>query len=179
MRKKNKIFAEAFRWLKAHKDNEGKGVKYQKDLAARVGVSEDTITRIMRDQTEVTDDFLCKFNEAFGNIFNYQWLRGEKNEPMLAAELGKSNPHQSAQVIDPSSMVNAIIAANNSALATKDDLIKSKENEIAGLKRELRTKDELIISLRQQLLQLQQLQRKQSSHSPYPFPTGVADDKKV
>lgn len=204
MRKKNKIFAEAFRWLKAHKDNEGKGVKYQKDLAARVGVSEDTITRIMRDQTEVTDDFLCKFNEAFDNVFNYQWLRGEDNEPVLAADLGKGNPQQSAQtsaqVIDPSSMVNAIIAAYNSSLATKNELISAKEetitglkselrdkyeliaskdDTIAGLKRELRDKDELIISLRQQLLQLQQLQRQQSPLSPYPYPTGVADDKKV
>lgn len=180
MRKRNKIFAEAFKWLKAHKDNEGKGVKYQKDLAALVGVSEDTITRIMRDQTEVTDDFLCKFNEAFDNIFNYQWLRGEDNEPMLAADLGKSNPHQSAQaVIDPSSMVNAIIAAHNSALATKDELLSAKDDTIASLKRELSSKDELIISLRQQLLQLQQLQRKETSISPFPYPTGVADDKKV
>ena len=99
MRTRNKIFAEAFKWIKAHRDNEGKGVKYQKDLAALVGVSEDTITRIMHDQTEVTDDFLCKFNEAFDNVFNYQWLRGEDNEPRLAAELGKSNPQQSAQAV--------------------------------------------------------------------------------
>lgn len=180
MRKRNNIFAEAFKWIKAHRDNEGKGVKYQKDLAALVGVSEDTITRIMRDQTEVTDDFLCKFNEAFDNVFNYQWLRGEDDEPMLAADLGKSNPHQSAQsVIDPSSMVNAIIAAHNSALATKDELLSAKDETITSLKRELSNKDELIISLRQQLLQLQQLQRKESSIPPYPYPTGVADDKKV
>jgi len=180
MRKRNKIFAEAFKWIKAHRDNEGKDVKYQKDLAALVGVSEDTITRIMRDQTEVTDDFLCKFNEAFDNVFNYQWLRGEDNEPRLAADLGKGNPQQSAQsVIDTSSMVNAIIAAHNSALATKDELIASKDETITSLKRELSTKDELIISLRQQLLQLQQLQRKETSISPFPYPTGVADDKKV
>ena len=183
MRKRNKIFAEAFKWIKAHRDNEGKGVKYQKDLAAIVGVSEDTITRIMRDQTEVTDDFLCKFNEAFDNVFNYQWLRGEDNEPMLTADLGKSNPQQSAQasaqVIDPSSMVNAIIATYEGALATKNELINAKEENIEGLKRELRDKDELIISLRQQLLKLQQLQRQQSTLPPYFNPTGVADDKKI
>ena len=45
MRKRNNIFAEAFRWIKKNVE----GVKYQKDLAARIGVSEDTITRIMRD----------------------------------------------------------------------------------------------------------------------------------
>lgn len=169
MRKRNRIFAEAFRWLKAHKDKEGKGVKYQKDLAALVGVSEDTITRIMRDQTEVTDDFLCKFNEAFGDVFNYQWLRGEEDEPRLAAD---SNPHQSAQpVIDYSSMVNAIIAANDTALTAKDETI-------AGLKRELRDKEEIIMSLRQQLAQLRQLHRQQYPMS-YPYPTGVADDKKT
>jgi len=99
---------------------------------------------------------------------------------MLTAVLGKSNPHQSAQaVIDPSSMVNAIIAAHNSALATKDELIASKDETITSLKRELSNKEELIISLRQQLLQLQQLQRKETSISPFPYPTGVADDKKV
>ena len=201
MRKRNKIFAEAFKWIKAHRDNEGKGVKFQKDLAALVGVSEDTITRIMHDQTEVTDDFLCKFNEAFDNVFNYQWLRGEDNEPMLAADLDKGNPHQSAlPVIDPSSMVNAIIATYEGALATKnelinakeenieglkrelrdkDELIASKDDTIAGLKRELSSKDELIISLRQQLQQLQQLQRQQSTFPPYFNPTGVADDKKI
>jgi plasmid maintenance system antidote protein VapI len=58
MRLRNNIFAEAFKWLKKNWE----GIKYQKDLAAKIGVSEDTITRIMRDQTEVTDDFLCKFN---------------------------------------------------------------------------------------------------------------------
>ena len=200
MRKKNKIFAEAFKWIKAHRDNEGKGVKYQKDLAALVGVSEDTITRIMHDQTEVTDDFLCKFNEAFDNIFNYQWLRGEDNEPRLAADLDQHNPHQSAQVIDPSSMVNAIIATYEGALATKNEIINAKEENIEGLKRELRdkdelnaskddtiaglkrelsSKDELIISLRQRLQQLQQLQRQQSNLPPYFNPTGVADDKKI
>jgi predicted RNase H-like nuclease (RuvC/YqgF family) len=98
---------------------------------------------------------------------------------MLTADLDKSNPQQSAQVIDPSSMVNAIISAHNSALATKDELLAAKDDTIAGLKRELSNKDELIISLRQQLLQLQQIQRQQSTLPPYFNPTGVADDKKI
>jgi predicted RNase H-like nuclease (RuvC/YqgF family) len=76
-------------------------------------------------------------------------------------------------------MVKDIISAHNRSLATKDELIAAKDDTIAGLKRELSTKDELIISLRQQLLQLQQLQRKETSISPFPYPTGVADDKKV
>jgi transcriptional regulator with XRE-family HTH domain len=147
MRKRNNIFAEAFRWIKKNVE----GVRYQKDLAARIGVSEDTITRIMRDQTEVTDDFLCKFNEAFDNIFNYQWLRGEDNEPMLAAELGKSNPHPSAPTIDNGSAINAALAAKDETIETlkarivdlqhtiddKVDIIKARESRIVDLERQL------------------------------------------
>ena len=152
----------------------------QGELANKIGISKSALSRIMNNKKFVGDDTLRKMNEAFGGIFNMAYFRGEDNEPMLAADLGKSNPQQSAQaVIDPSSMVNAIIAAHNNALATKDELLSAKDETIAGLKRELSTKDELIISLRQQLLQLQQLQRKETSIPPYPYPTGVADDKKV
>ena len=133
MRKRNNIFAEAFRWIKKNVE----GIKYQKDLAARIGVSEDTITRIMRDQTEVTDDFLCKFNEAFDNVFNYQWLRGEDNEPILAAELGKSNPHPSAPTIDNGSAINA-------ALAAKDETIETLKARIVDLQRTIADKEEII-----------------------------------
>lgn len=96
MRKRNNIVAEAFTWIKKNVE----GVRYQKDLAARMGVSEDTITRIMRNQTEVTDDFLYKLNNAFNNVFNYQWLRGEDDNAMLKADIGKKNPHESAQAND-------------------------------------------------------------------------------
>ena len=137
MRLRNNIFAEALRWLKKNWN----GIKYQKDVAAKVGVSEDTITRIMRDQTEVTDDFLCKFNEAFDNVFNYQWLRGEDTEHMLMVDVIESRKEDTN--IDPSSMTNATISA----------YIETVES----LKRELRTKDDLIQSLRDQLAAKDQL----------------------
>lgn len=173
MRKRNKIFAEAFKWIKAHRDNEGKGVKYQKDLAALVGVSEDTITRIMRDQTEVTDDFLCKFNEAFDNVFNYQWLRGEDNEPMLAAELGKSNPHPSAPMIDNGSAINA-------ALAAKDETIETLKARIADLKDTIAAKEEIIKARDARIIALErQLAAATTGDlSRYPFTMGAAEDNK-
>ena len=73
----------------------------------------------------------------------------------------------------------------NSALAAKDDAIES-------LKRELRTKDELIQSHREQLAIKDQLKAEQkarlidyrriinsrdSTHTDYPFPVGIANDK--
>lgn len=108
MRLRNNIFAEAIRWLKKNVE----GIKYQKDIAARIGCSEDTITRILHDQTEVTDDFLCRFNEAFDDVFNYQWLRGEDPNCMLAEDIeyyrqhpGErmtfEKPHESAKMEPP------------------------------------------------------------------------------
>ena len=178
MRKRNNIFAEAFKWLKKNVD----GIRYQKDLAAKIGVSEDTITRIMRDQTEVTDDFLCKFNDAFDNVFNYQWLRGEDSVHMLAA-FGKCTKNAESSIsIEPAAQIPDMSSVFNSALAAKDDAIES-------LKRELRTKDELVQSLREQIATKDQLIAEQKarlvdyrrlidSHeieNSYPFPVGVAD----
>ena len=168
MRKRNNIFAEAFRWIKKNVE----GVRYQKDLAARIGVSEDTITRIMRDQTEVTDDFLCKFNEAFDNIFNYQWLRGEDNEPMLAAELGKNNPHPSAPTIDNGSAINA-------ALAAKDETIETLKARIVDLQRTIADKVEIIKAREARIVDLErQLAAATTGDiTRYPFKVGVAEER--
>jgi transcriptional regulator with XRE-family HTH domain len=167
MRKRNNIFAEAFRWIKKNVE----GVRYQKDLAARIGVSEDTITRIMRDQTEVTDDFLCKFNEAFDNIFNYQWLRGEDNEPMLAAELGKSNPHPSAPTIDNGSAINA-------ALAAKDETIETLKARIVDLQQTIADKVDIIKAREARIVDLErQLAAATTGDiTRYPFKVGVAEE---
>ena len=168
MRKRNNIFAEAFRWIKKNVE----GIKYQKDLAARIGVSEDTITRIMRDQTEVTDDFLCKFNEAFNNVFNYQWLRGEDKEPMFAAELGKSNPHPSAPMIDNGSAINA-------ALAAKDETIETLKARIVDLQRTIADKEEIIKTREARIIDLErQLAVATTSDiTRYPFKVGVAEER--
>ena len=172
MRKRSNIFAEAFKWIKAHRDNEGKGVKYQKDLAALIGVSEDTITRIMRDQTEVTDDFLCKFNEAFDNVFNYQWLRGEDNEPMLAAELGKSNPHPSAPMIDNGSAINAALAAKDETIETLKDRIVDLQQTIADKVEIIKARDARIIELERKLAAATT-----GDLSRYPFTMGAAEER--
>ena len=168
MRKRNNIFAEAFRWIKKNVE----GVKYQKDLASRIGVSEDTITRIMRDQTEVTDDFLCKFNEAFDNVFNYQWLRGEDNEPMLAAELGKGNPHPSAPMIDNGSAINAALAAKDETIETLKARIVDLQRTIADKEEIIKARDERIIALERQLAAATT-----GDLSRYPFAFGAAEHK--
>lgn len=87
MRLRNNIFAAAFDYLKRNK-----GIKTQKRLAELMGVSEDTITRILKDRTEVTEDIITKLQTASGCIFNLQWLRGEDAGHMLAADLDADRP---------------------------------------------------------------------------------------
>ena len=92
MKLRNNIFAEAFDYLKRNTD-----IKTQKELARRMGVNENTITRILRDYTEVTEDIITKLQTASGCIFNLQWLRGEDAGHMLAADLDADRPDMVAE----------------------------------------------------------------------------------
>ena len=181
------------------------GVHTQNELAAIIGITKSAMSAAMNgNEKYLTNNLFKKICAAYQGEFDLDYLLTGEGE-LLATNLGKSTLSPSVQesaqsVIDPSSMINAIIAAYNSSLATKDELLSAKEENITGfkrelrdkeelisakeeiitgLKRELRTKDELIISLRQQLQHLQQLQRQQSHLPQYPYPTGVADDKKI
>jgi len=156
MRLRNNIFAAAFDYLKREK-----GIKTQKRLAELMGVSEDTITRILKDRTEVTEDIITKLQTASGCIFNLQWLRGEESSPMLADDVVEEKPQ-----LDQSSLINAALAA--------------KDETIAALREQIAAKDELIAALRQQLDILQQLRHSADDEElfkDYPFPRGIADNK--
>ena len=97
MRLRNNIFAAAFDYLKREK-----GIKTQKHLAELMGVSEDTITRRLKDRTEVTEDIITKLQTASSCLFNLQWLRGESNimltETVETQPQTNINPHQSASI---------------------------------------------------------------------------------
>ena len=156
MRLRNNIFAAAFDYLKREK-----GIKTQKRLAELMGVSEDTITRILKDRTEVTEDIITKLQTASGCIFNLQWLRGEESSPILADDVVEEKPQ-----LDQSSLINAALAA--------------KDETIAALREQIAAKDELIAALRQQLDILQQLRHSADDKElfkDYPFPRGIADNK--
>lgn len=177
MRLRNNIFAEAFKWLKKNWE----GIKYQKDLAVKIGVSEDTITRIMRDQTEVTDDFLCKFNEAFDNVFNYQWLRGEDPFHMLQSDLIEARMDErhkakdlSTPVIDQSSQLNATITAYIELVASLKREIQSLNNSIADKDRIIETKDMVIAEQKARLIDYRRIIDSQNGIT-YQFPIGSAE----
>ena len=95
MRLRNNIFAAAFDYLKREK-----GIKTQKRLAELMGVSEDTITRILKDRCEVTEDIITKLQTASGCIFNLQWLRGEDSIHMLIEDMVNEPPAPQPEIPD-------------------------------------------------------------------------------
>ena len=144
MRLKNNIFAAAVDEMKR------RGIiKYQKDLAQKMDVSEDTITRILKDRTEVTEDVITKLQTASGCLFNLQWLRGESNI-MLAEDMQKQTianpPAQESAPIDmdfyhQALKINADVIADlrrnveyfQQLVLDKDSLIQEHNEQIVAL----------------------------------------------
>jgi chromosome segregation ATPase len=123
-----------------------------------MGVTENTITRILRDYTEVTEDIITKLQSASGCIFNLQWLRGEDSIHMLASDIDKEKNDESRQPIDQSSLVDAVLAAKDETIADlrerlkeKDERIREKDERLKEKDERLKEKDELIAALRRQL----------------------------
>ena len=173
MRLRNNIFAAAFDYLKRNK-----GIKTQKQLAQLMGVSEDTITRILKDRTEVTEDIITKLQTASGCIFNLQWLRGEDATHMLAQDLaddvGEVTPQQGMP--DPSSMVNALLAKSDETISALKEVIETKDEQIADLRRELEDKRDHIETLKHRCAELRRIIDAHNFNiDTLPFPPGVAD----
>ena len=146
-----------------------------------MGVTEDTISRIMRLHNQVTEDIITRLQTASGCIFNLQWHRGE-SDVMLAADADKApvadNLHESTH-IDQGSLMNATIAAQQTSIESLKREVAAKDETIESLKREDATKDELIKSLQQQVADLRAAlaeQQKKDSLGNYPFTIGAADE---
>ena len=155
MKVKNEIFASALDWLVAHQKVDG-----QKSLAKVLGISENTISRIMTGKVEPSDDTLRKLSDKFG--FNMAWLRGSDPSHMFPEDIPLSEHHQ----VDQSSLINAALAAKDETIAALREQIKAKDMVI-------HTKDELIESLRQQITLL----NANTDLRKYPFEIGVAESK--
>ena len=147
--RRNKIFAAAYDHLKRTQ-----GVRTQEQLAEKMGVSPETVSRIIKARTDVTEDAISRLQTASGCIFNLQWLRGE-SDVMLAADIKKNDGHAteatSPSAPDMSSLINSIIAAKDDAitslkreLASKDETIVAKDAVIKAKDATIKAKDETI-----------------------------------
>ena len=165
MRLRNEIFLKVLDWLHFNKN-----VRDQAHLAQIIGIDAASMSRIMNGRNEPSEKTLRKLNEAFGNIFNMDYLRGKAPYPMLAADIKPTN-------------FTADIGTSSISIATKKsekdiiDLASELIVELEHLRRQTQDELALLRQARQSFdtatAQLQKLL--QSSRHDY-FPSLAAED---
>ena len=165
---------QAVTWLKRNK-----GI-LQKDIADEMGITETSFTRGMARIKEKNDeDFVIAFHSAVKDFISLDYLLHGTGDLLIENE--KSTSHvktASTSNIDPSSQVNATISAYIEAieslkreLRTKDELLTEKDSRLAE-------KDERIAELKAHNIDLRRQldQYRNADIDRYPFPIGAADD---
>lgn len=169
MNKRNENFAAVLAYLKNRGD-----IETQKDLAELMGVSQDTISRILKGGS-VSESTITKLHAATKGMFNLQWLHGQ-SDVMLSAEAiaaRQSSPTQPDMTAALLIAKDEAIASLKRELAAKDDVIVAKDVIIS-------TKDKLIDTLQQQIDALRmQVAIEKGLHSTGTSRSVAADNQSV
>ena len=148
----NELFALAVEWLYDHNK-----VADQKELAQVTGITETTISRILNDKVKKPSDATVrKLLNAFPGLFNPNYFRG-KSLYMLMSDVIEE------RIYAEEKKQNAL---------DMDELLK----KIKELEERIKEKEEILEYIRKENADLK-AQIANSSYT-YPFPHGVAEDKK-
>lgn len=151
MNKRNENFAVVLAYLKDRGD-----IETQKDLAELMGVSQDTISRILKGGS-VSESTITKLHAATKGLFNLQWLHGQSDVMLSAEAIAAQQSSPTAALL---AAKDEIIASLKRELAAKDDIIAAKDGIIS-------TKDKLISALQQQIDDLRmQAASEKGLHTP-------------
>ena len=151
MTTKQERLKEVYDYLRANY-----GIHTQIDLANAIRVTRPALSSAMNgNESYLTNNLFSKICAAFPGAFNLDYLL-TGNGSLLAEEVVHDDGTlRITETIDPSSLVNAALAA--------------KDETIAVMREQIEAKDALILSLRQQIELLK------SGKSGYPYM--VADDQ--
>lgn len=156
MKLRNSRFAAAFDYLRRTK-----GIKKQKNLAEMLGVNENTVSRILKDYTDVSEDIISRMMSASDCEFNIAWLRGEDG-PMLAKDV---------IIVPPPT--DGTLDAKNEVIESLRRELSEKDRFIEVLEKQIRDKDEHIADLKELIAQYRKESRFFNGRD-IPFPTGVS-----
>jgi transcriptional regulator with XRE-family HTH domain len=187
---KNELFKVAIDYIyKEHL------VGSQGELAEKIGISASALSRIMNDKKFVGDDTLRKMNEAFGNIFNMAYFRGEDPHCMLIEDLAYYKQHPEKRLmfdkshVSPTPTIPAepapqaidytflIEKAVEKATAYADKMIATLEKQVAILEKDVETKDREISILKARLHEFEIATTIITPGQKYPFEVGVSEAK--
>jgi transcriptional regulator with XRE-family HTH domain len=141
MNKRNENFAAVLAYLKDRGD-----IETQKDLAELMGVSQDTISRILKGGS-VSESTITKLHAATKGLFNLQWLHGQSDVMLSAEAMAARQPSPTL----PDATITALIAAKDETIASLKRELTAKDETIAAKDAIIATKDKLISTLQQQI----------------------------
>ena len=164
------------------------GIKTFKQLAEMSGISQNTFTRIKRNEVKEVDiETFRKLNAAFDDRYNLRWFQGD-SPYMTVKEAIESKDKLPVSQILPDSSAEIIASLNrelerleksfNCQLAAKDETIATKNAQLADKDRIISKSEQVIKALNDQIADLRHLLAQKMTKdelSDY-FVIGVADD---
>ena len=148
---KNELFLTACDYLFSEKF-----VTSQKDLSAKIGITPASFSRIKSGLMGVSDETIRRMNEAFGNIFDMRYFRGQSDHFLIEPQEKPAEPPQERikndpQPIDHSSLINAMLAAKDETIAELRARIADKDSQLADKDSQLADKETIITAQQSQL----------------------------
>ena len=162
---------QALQYLKTNKD------LLQKDIAKKMGMTEISFSRgIARCANRRDEAFIIRFHQATEELFSLSWLL-DGIEPKFTAQCQPNEKEAVTQDIDPSTLVNASIAAYMEAIKAKDQQIEILYERIAELNARLDESATRIHELRQSIQDLRSFMHLPHPHSsPTSSPSPILSD---
>lgn len=175
MRLKNEIFLHVLDWL--HKN---KNVRDQAHLAAIIGITPNSMSRIMNGKNDPSEDTLRRLNEAFDNIFNMNYLRGKDPYHMLAIDLTKEMQSPKEPNIGTSSTFASVVSPEGTQKQSEKDIIDLATSlivELEQLRRQTKEELALLVQARQSFdIATAEIKKILSTYRYNYFPNIAAED---
>lgn len=156
------------------------GIKTFKQLAEMSGISQNTFTRIKRNEVKEVDiETFRKLNAAFDDRYNPQWFQGD-SPYMLIKDYQNAQKDRQTAIPEYVSLLNAALAAKDETIEAYQKRLEDKDVIIESLRAQITEKDERIAELKAHNIDLRrQLDQYQNADiDRYPFPVGAADGNK-
>ena len=165
------------------------GITKFNQLAEMTGINAVTFTRIKNNEIKsVSVETFNKLNAAFDNRYNLRWFQGD-SPYMTVREMLEAKDNAPVSQLQPDNSAEIIASLKrelerqekyyNSQLAAKDEIIATKNAQLADKDHNIEKSDIVIKSLQDQIFDLRHLLAQKMTKEElagYPFVVGVADD---
>lgn len=144
--KTTEIFMKMVYWLVDNTE-----MKNPTDVARKAGINAANVTKIKTGKNKsVQYETMVKLNNAFGNVFNPEWMRGE-SDVMLVADLAPVRTELPSPALQIAGPTDTLLAAKDETIASLKRELAAKDETIAAKDGIISTKDKLIDTLQQQI----------------------------